>query len=151
LKEKQSKAGGAKPSFFFFLFFSFASFLPSFLVLFVIFCVLGLLYLLLILRPGSSFWLERRLIAGNIVKEGGLLQIPLYGALRGFNMSKEALYRVGADDEAPTYSNIMGNIIVTVRNHSQGQELWEKIENLPKAAMLYNSLEILTFGNTILT
>lgn len=79
---------------------------------FIIFaCVV---YLLLILRPGSSWWVERALLRGGCVR-APILQIPLYGAVTGFDFSYETMFKEPLEDEAPIFCNVMGNITVITR------------------------------------
>ena len=117
----------------------------------VLIVALLFVYGLLILRPGSSWWIERALRAGNCVQSPAV-HLPLLGALTGFDSRPQNVFRVATDElEAPEFTNFYGNVVVTCRSFEQNRQLWEKIEALPKHQPSYAGLELLTFGPSILT
>ena len=120
-------------------------------VFFIILLVLLLLYLALILRSGSSFWIERRLKAQGI-RSSTPWTIPLYGAVFGADpLVMESLLPKDENQKVKYFTNL-GLVYVPISTFENAVAVWDVISsNEEKVLLAYSAVEILTFGPSLVS
>jgi cytochrome P450 len=107
--------------------------------------VIALVYLLLILRPGSSWHVEQRLQASGILPVSPW-RVPLYGNLTAQELNMKALMPTEGESTKPCYFVSFGKVFVSVTTFRESAQIWHAMLDWPKDREAYSSLDLLTFG-----
>ena len=112
--------------------------------------VIVALVLVLILRPGSSWHVERRLQASGI-RPSSAWRLPLYGNFWTQDLTLKSLLPTDGEQTVPTYFVTFGNIFVPLLTFRESAEVWVAMLDWPKHEASYSALEMLTFGPTVVS